>query len=160
MRKAHGGRVCAVLLFVAMATAGCGGGDTSASGGASTSASASSQAVSSAPAGSTSAICADVAALKATITRLDRTKLGQGDLTALAQQLSQVASDLTKLKNESAGPYAADVHAVDQAAGAVASSLTAATSSPSAKTVRAVGTSLRALGASVSALGDAVKSTC
>ena len=86
--------------------------------------------------------------------------LDQGALPELQDNLTQVQSDLGKVKDDAKDEYATEIDAVEQASASVGSSVDAAITSPSAQTITDVGTAVQALGASLRALEDAVKSTC
>lgn len=106
------------------------------------------------------AICSSVDALKSSITDVTDVDIDQQALATLQGNLTQVQTDLEKVKSDAQDEFATEIDAVDQATSSVSSSLDAATATPSAQTVAAVGTAVQALGTSLTNLQDAVESTC
>jgi len=106
------------------------------------------------------AVCSDVDALQASVDAVTTVDLGQGALAELQDNLTDVQSDLTALKDSAADEYETEIDAVDEAATGVGSSLEVAVASPSAQAVTDVGTAVQALGTSLSGLEEAVRSTC
>ncbi|HEY2879114.1 hypothetical protein [Nocardioides sp.] len=106
------------------------------------------------------AICSDVDSLKSSITELRDVKLEAGALATLQSDLTNVQTDLSKVKSEAKTQYAAEISSVDQAAASLSASLKTASTTPSVAALAAVATDVSALGASLSALQDAVSSTC
>lgn len=86
--------------------------------------------------------------------------ISQGALTELQNNLTQVKSDLAKLKVEAKDDFATQIDAVEQASASVSSSIDTAKTSPSVQAIIDVGTRVRALGTALTALTDAVKSSC
>jgi predicted small secreted protein len=105
-------------------------------------------------------ICSDVDSLKSSITELRDVKLEAGALATLQSDLTNVQTDLSKVKSEAKTQYAAEISSVDQAAASLSASLKTASTTPSVAALAAVATDVSALGASLSALQDAVSSTC
>jgi hypothetical protein len=106
------------------------------------------------------AVCSAVDSLNASVEDVTTVDLSQGALAELKDNLTQVQSDLGKVKDDAKDEYATEIDAVEQAAASVGSSVDAATTSPSAQAITDVGTAVQALGASLRALDDAVESTC
>lgn len=106
------------------------------------------------------AVCSAVSSLKASVEDVTTVDLDQGALAELQANLTQVQTDLGKVKDDAKDEYATEIDAVEQASASVSSSVAAATTSPSAQTIADVGTAVQSLGASLRALEDAVKSTC
>src|SRR3954452_20060878 len=125
MRSQTAVRLCSILFAVALTTTACGGDQGSASSAPTTS---SSRTAASAPSSASpgSPICADVAALKASSAQLRGTHVQRGQLSTVLQELSQLTSDLTQLKDDSVSEYATNIDAIQQAANSLRSSLTAA----------------------------------
>ncbi|POH74770.1 hypothetical protein [Arthrobacter glacialis] len=86
--------------------------------------------------------------------------LSQGALTELQNNLTQVKSDVAKLKVDAKDEFATQIDAVEQASASVSSSIDTAKTSPSVQAIADVGTGVRALRTSLTALNDAVKGTC
>ncbi|WP_166872232.1 hypothetical protein [Salinibacterium sp. ZJ450] len=106
------------------------------------------------------AVCSAVSSLKASVADVTTVDLNQGALAELQDNLTQVKSDLGKVKDEAKGEYATEIDAVEQASASVGSSVGAAITSPSAQTISDVGTAVQTLGTSLSTLEDAVENTC
>lgn len=82
----------------------------------------------------TPAICSDVEALKGSVADVTNVSLDKNSLATPLGDLTQVQSDLSKVKSAAKAPYATEIAALDQATSSVSSSLSAATASPSAQT--------------------------
>jgi hypothetical protein len=106
------------------------------------------------------AVCSDVDALHASVDNLKDVEASQSGLTELKADLSQVGSDVSRLRSDSQQQYAQEIAAVDQAYQTLASDFSQATQAPSAAGIAQVATDLQALGTSLTGLDDAVQSTC
>jgi hypothetical protein len=109
---------------------------------------------------STSPVCTDVSALKSSISSLTDVKLDSSTLSTLSGKISQVQSDLTRLKTDAQTQYATQISAVDAAASAVQTTVSAAAATPNATTLAAAVTALQGLKTALSSLRSAVSSTC
>lgn len=106
------------------------------------------------------AVCSAVSSLKESVSDVTTVDLDQGALAELQDNLTQVQSDLGKVKEDAKDEYATEIDAVEQASASVGSSVDAAITSPSAQAITRVGTAVQTLGTSLTALEDAVKNTC
>ena len=106
------------------------------------------------------AVCSSVEALEASVASVTTVDLDRGALTELRDNVSQVESDLRTVVDDAGDEYAAEIDALEQAVGAVGSSVRAAITAPSSQAITDVGASIEQLGTSVSSLQEAVASTC
>ena len=113
-----------------------------------------------ATASTTPAVCADLAALRASADKITSIEIGQGGLATLTSELAAMQTTLQQLPTDASAQYSSEVDALKAASTRLQSSLQAAVQAPSATTLAAVGTDARALGDAVRALNAAVEGSC
>jgi len=143
------------LLLVASAAVSCSNQGTNATPKATSSSSSSASS-----AGATSALCADISSLKASVKTLTSSPKGQGSLPGLKSELASMRATIKKLPADASAQYSGQVDAVKAASHALKASIRTAKDAPSASTLGAVSADVLALGATVSTLANAAASTC
>ena len=106
------------------------------------------------------AICSSVDSLQASVEAVTTVDLGEGALAELQDNLDQVQSDLSQVRDDAGEEYAGEIDAVDRAFTSISSSVEAGVASPSAQAVTEVGIAIESLGTALSDLEEAVRSTC
>ena len=105
-------------------------------------------------------MCDDVAALQASVQRLQDARVGENGLSTLAGELPQIRATLAQLRTDASAEYAPEVSAVRSRTDALTASIQAAVTAPSASSLGRVADDLKAMGAAVTDLGDAVSDSC
>ena len=109
---------------------------------------------------SNSAVCKDVANLKASLQRLESTDVMAHGLSAISNELTKVKQQLQTLKTDAAGKFSAQITDLSNALSGTKSSLTSATASPNAETLTALAKSVGSVATAGNNLIMAVSSTC
>lgn len=123
---------CGLVLLAGCASASTSPGGTSS---AATSSSAS-------PSPSSSVLCADVAALRASLDQLVHVKVQSGAASEITSDLQNVKAALTKLVNDARGQWQAQTSALSAALDQLKTAAQDLTASPSGSTVSAVAAAL------------------
>jgi uncharacterized protein len=123
---------CGLVLL-----AGCASGSTSPGGTSSTATSPSAS-----PSPSSSVLCADVAALRASLDQLVHVKVQAGVASEITSDLENVQAALTKLVNDARGQWQAQTSALKAALDTLKTAVGSLTASPGASTVSAVAAAL------------------
>ena len=123
---------CGLMLLAGCASASTSPGGTSS---AATSSSAS-------PSPSSSVLCADVAALRASLDQLVHVKVQSGAANEITSDLQNVKAALTKLVNDARGQWQAQTSALSAALDQLKTAAQDLTASPSGSTVSAVAAAL------------------
>lgn len=105
-------------------------------------------------------ICADVDALRSSVDKVKKAKVGEGALDVLSTELSNMSDTLDQLPGDAKDEYKAEATAVQTAAETLEKSVAAATADPTAETLGAVVGDVTALGSAFTDLSGAVKDTC
>ncbi|MGZ8719750.1 MAG: hypothetical protein ACXWXY_11325 [Aeromicrobium sp.] len=105
-------------------------------------------------------ICADVDALRSSVDKVKKAKVGEGALEVLSTELSNMSDTLDQLPEDAKDEYKAEATAVQTAAEALKMSVAAATADPTAATLGAVVNDVTDLGSAFTDLSAAVKDTC
>lgn len=116
-------RATALAVGVALLATACTSTGTSAAGGASGSAAASSSAPAASGSQVGSALCADVAAVRASVVKLTQVKLSQVTASTLTADVGDVTTNLTNLSNTANGQWSTQTAALKSAAASLQSSL-------------------------------------
>ena len=157
-------RWAAVLLATGFLVAGCGSSG-SQGGGGGTPAPAPSPATStpSTTASSSTAsaqLCADAAAVQASLDRLGSIAVGQGAVTELQNDLKDVQSSLTTLVNSARSEWQGEVTALQASLTTLQTAIQQLASNPGTSTVSAVRTALQGVGTAARNLFAAVGASC
>ena len=162
-------KVCGVVLAAGLVTVACGSSSTSsgaagASGGATSAAPSSPGATS--PAASTpaaspvSALCQDVAALRASLDKLKHVTVGKGTVNEIKADLADVKAKLGAVKTELHGQWQAQVSALEDSLAKLQAAVSDLASNFSASTVSATVSALRGVAAAGSNLLAALSKQC
>ncbi len=123
---------CGLVLL-----AGCASGSTSPGGASSTATSSSAS-----PSPSSSVLCADVAALRASLDQLVHVKVQSGAASEITSDLQNVKAALTKLVNDARGQWQTQTSALSAALNQLKTAAQDLTASPGGSTVSAVAAAL------------------
>jgi hypothetical protein len=147
-----------VWIGIALLVAGCGSsGD---SGSSPSAAPASSTPAPSAAASPTSALCGDVAALRASLQQLGQVKVGKGAASTLAPDVQNVKTNLTTLISSAGSEWTSQTGALQTAIDGLGSAVTSLRSQPSLTAVATVKTALGSVATAGRNLSDAAKTRC
>lgn len=157
-------RLAALVGGLALLTVACGSSTSSASGGATSGAPSSSAPSSSAPAaaGSSpgSALCADAAALFASLNQLTHIKVQKGMKNEITAKLTDVKANLTAFATEARGQWQAQTAALKSALTKLQTEVKNLTASPSVSALAAVATAIGEVGTATQNLLAAVSTRC
>jgi hypothetical protein len=153
-------RLAALAGGLALLTVACGSGSTTTSGGAPPSAAPSSSAPVAADLSPGSPLCADAAALFASLNQLTHVTVQKGMKNEIMAKLTDVKANLTAFVSEAHGQWQAQTTALKSALTSVQTAAKSLTSSPSASAVGDVVTSLRGVSAAAQNLLAAVSARC
>jgi len=151
---------------LALLAAGCGSGGSSGSTPASGSSSpAASSPASSAPptssgAEANSALCADAAALRASVDKLRHVTVGAGTVSEITSDLTAVKAALTKFVQDAHGQWHAQTSALSSAIATLSTAVSSLTASPGAGTVAGVVAALGGVSTAAQNLLAAVNPSC
>ena len=148
-----------VALAAGLLTAACGSGSTSSSPASAPSSPTSAAASSPAP-GATSALCQDVAALRASVDKLKHVTIGAGTVDELQADVADVKSKLNAVKTEAHGQAQAQISAMEDSIAKLESAVKTLTSNFSASAVSGTVSALRGVAASASSLLGALSKQC
>lgn len=109
---------------------------------------------------SNSAVCKDVANLKASMQRLESADVMANGLSAISGELTKIKQQLQTLKTDAKGKFSAEITDLSNALSGTKSSLTSATASPNAETLTALAKSVGSVATAGNNLIMAVSSTC
>jgi hypothetical protein len=149
--SAFGGRLAAACVVTAVLVTGCS---------TSSSSSSTTTSPSSSPSVSNSAVCADIANLKASIQGLANVSITQNGLSAISDQITKIKQQLQTFQNDAKGQYATQVSDLMNALNSLSSSFDAAKASPSASTLATLASSIRPVITAGQNLVTAVSNTC
>jgi hypothetical protein len=161
--------VCAVVLAAGLVTVGCGSSSTSstaASASGSTTSAAPSSPAASTPAASTpassptSALCQDVAALRASLDNLKHVTVGKGTVDEIKGDLAEVKAKLGAVKTEVHGQWQAQIGALEDSLAKLQAAVNDLASNFSASTVSGTVSALRGVAAAGSDLLAALSKQC
>ena len=145
--SAFGRRLAAVCVVTAALVTGCSSSSPSPS---STSTSTSSN----------SAVCSDIANLKASIQGLKNVSITENGLSAISDQITKIKQQLQTLKTDAKGQYDSQINDLTTALNTLSSSFDAAQASPSVSTLATLASSVPAVITAGQNLVTAVSSTC
>jgi len=149
-----------VVCGLALLGAGCGSGSGTSAGSTSSSASSSSTTASPAASPSNSVLCADVAALRASLDKLRHVKVGTGMVSEVTADLNDVKTALTTFVNDAHGQYQAQTSALSSALAKLKTSVSDLAPHPGASTVSGVVAALGEVNAAGQNLLAAVNTSC
>src|SRR6516162_1767954 len=157
-------KVCAVALAAGLVTVACGSSSTSSGAasapGSTTSAAPSSPAASTPAASPASALCQDVAALRASLDKLKHVTVGKGTVDEIKADLADVKAKLGAVKTELHGQWQAQVSALEDSLAKLQAAVSDLASNFSASTVSATVSALRGVAAAGSNLLAALSQQC
>jgi hypothetical protein len=142
-----------------LAAAGCGSSSAS-SAGAPASAASSSASAASSPAPASSALCADAAALRASLDKLRHVNVGTGMVTDITADLNDVKTALTALVNDAHGQWQAQTSALSSALDNLRTSVSNLAAHPGAGAVSGVVAALGKVNTAAQNLLAAVNTSC
>jgi hypothetical protein len=149
-------RLAALAGGLALLTVACGSSSSTASGGAPTSSAPSS----SAPAAASSALCADAAALSASLDQLTHIKVQKGMKNEIAAKLTDVKAKLTAFITEARGQWQAQTAALKSPLTNLQAAVKSLTTSPSASAVGGVVSAVGGVSTATQNLLAAVSARC
>jgi len=162
-------KVCAVALEAGLVTVACGSSSTSsgaAGASSSTTSAAPSSLAASTPAASTptaspaSALCQDVAALRASLDKLKHVTVGKGTVDEIKADLADVKAKLGAVKTELHGQWQAQVSALEDSLAKLQTAVNDLASNFSASTISGTVSALRGVAAAGSNLLAALSRQC
>jgi hypothetical protein len=154
-------RLAALAGGLVLLTVACGSGSSTASGGAPTSSAPSPSAPSpSAPAAASSPLCADAAALFASLNQLTHIKVQKGMKNEITAKLTDVKAKLTAFITTASGQWQAQTAALKSALTNLQAAVKSLTTSPSASTVGGVVSALGGVSTATQNLMAAVSARC
>jgi hypothetical protein len=145
-RSAFGRRVAAACVVTGVLVTGCSSSSTSTS--------------SSSASVSNSAVCSDIANLKASIQGLANVSITQNGLSAISDQITKIRQQLQTFMSHAQGQYTTQVNDLTNALNGLSSSFDAAKASPSVSTLTALASSAKTVVTAGQNLVTAVSSTC
>jgi len=110
--------------------------------------------------GSNSAVCSDIANLKASIQDLKNVSITQNGLSAISDQITKIKQQLQTLKNDAKGQYDTQINDLTNALNSLSSSFDAARTNPSILTLATLAGSVPAVITAGQNLVTAVSGTC
>ena len=157
-------KVCAVALAAGLVTVACGSSSTSSGAasapGSTTSAAPSSPAASTPAASPASALCQDVAALRASLDKLKHVTVGKGTVNEIKADLADVKAKLGAVKTELHGQWQAQVGALEDSLAKLQAAVNDLASNFSASTISGTVSALRGVAAAGSNLLAALSRQC
>jgi len=150
--SAFGRRLTAACVVTAALVTGCSSSSSPSNGSTTTSTDTST--------GSNSAVCSDIANLKASIQDLKNVSITQNGLSAISDQITKIKQQLQTLKNDAKGQYDTQINDLTNALNSLSSNFDAARASPSVSTLATLASSVPAVITAGQNLVTAVSSTC
>ena len=148
-----------VVYGLALLAAGCGSGSGTSSGSTSSSATSSTTASPEASA-SNSVLCADAAALRASLDKLRHVNVGTGMVNEITSDLNDVKAALTTFVNDAHGQYQSQTSSLSSALSKLRTSVSDLAAHPGASTVSGVVAALGELNTAGQNLLAAVNTSC
>jgi len=145
---------------LALLAAGCGSAGSTSPGSASSSATSSSTAASPTASPSNSALCADAAALRASVDKLRRVTVGAGAVSEITADLNNVKAALTTFVKDAQGQWQAQSSALSSALATLGTAVSSLAASPGTSTVSGVVTALGGVNTATQNLLAAVNTSC
>ena len=149
-----------VVCGLALLTAGCGSGGGTSSGSTSSTAPSSSTTASSAASPSTSVLCADAVALRASLDKLRHVSVGAGMVSEIIADLNDVKTVLTTFVTDARGQYQAQTSALGSALATLRTSVSDLAAHPGVSTVSGVVAAIGGVNTAGQNLLAAVNTSC
>ena len=149
-----------VVCGLALLAAGCGSGSGTSSGSTSSTATSSSTTASPAASPSNSVLCADAAALRASLDKLRHVNVGTGMVNEIIADLNDVKTALTTFVNDAHSQYQAQTSSLSSALSKLKTSVSDLAAHPGASTVSGVVAALGEVNTAGQNLLAAVNTSC
>ena len=153
-------KLAAIAYGLALLAAACGSGGSTPSGGTSSGVSSSSTSAAPATSPPNAVLCADAAALRASLDKLTHVKVGAGTVSEITADLNDVKANLTAFVNHARGQWQAQTSALKSALAALKTAVSNLAASPSTSAVSGVVTALGAVNTAAQNLLAAVNTRC
>jgi hypothetical protein len=150
----------AAACGVTLLAAACGSGGSTSSGGGTPAGASTSAAVPSAAPGTTSVLCQDAAALRASLNKLTHISVGTGAANEIKADLADVKTKLTSFAADAHGQWQAQTAALKTALSKLQTAVASLAASPGASTVAGVVTALGSVTTAASSLLAALRTDC
>ena len=147
---------CGLVLLAAA----CGSSGSTPSGGTSSGVSSSSTSAAAATSPPDAVLCADAAALRASLDKLTHVKVGKGTVSEITADLNEVKANLAAFVNHAQGQWQAQTSALKSALAALSTAVGNLAASPSTSAVSGVVTALGAVSTAAQNLLAAVNTRC
>jgi hypothetical protein len=153
-------KIIMVACGLALLAAGCGSSSGTSAGSTSSTVTSPSATASAAASPSNSVLCADAAALRASLDKLRHINVGSGTVSEITADLNDVKTALDKLVTDARGQYQAQTSSLSSALSKLKTSVSDLAAHPSASTVSGVVAALGEVNTAAQDLLAAVNTSC